>query len=152
MSDDNKYNDDDKNAKKGGDFRVPPRTWVVWIAIFGGIILLMLVKERWEPQADALTQYKFQQLVESNLIVSATINYSPQSPDLREIVGKYKKLDHDKEVVTMFRTKARLYPKLEKKLLSISVIEPREPNTMLWSVAVGILPFVVIALLIYFFF
>src|SRR5207302_10400608 len=91
MADDNRHNDDDKNAKKGGDFRVPPRTWIVWIAIFGGIILLMLVKERWEPQAETLTQFKFQQLVESNLIVKATISYSPQSPDLRDIGGTYKK-------------------------------------------------------------
>ena len=36
MSDDNKYNDEEKNPKKG-EFRVPPRTWIVWIAIFGGI-------------------------------------------------------------------------------------------------------------------
>ena len=89
MSDDNKYSDDDKNPKKSGEFRVPPRTWVVWIAIFGGIILLMLFKDRMEPPGDVLNQYKFQQLVESNQIVQATINYSPQSPDLREITGKY---------------------------------------------------------------
>ena len=31
---DEKYNDDDKPSKKGGEFRVPPRTWIVWIAIF----------------------------------------------------------------------------------------------------------------------
>ena len=43
MADDNKrYNDDDKNPRRNGEFRVPPRTWIVWIAIFGGIILLML--------------------------------------------------------------------------------------------------------------
>src|SRR5205823_5932496 len=93
MSDDNRHSDDEKNAKKGGDFRVPPRTWIVWIAIFGGIILLMLVKERWEPQAENVGQFQFQQLVESNQIVKATINYSPQSPDLREIVGQYRKGD-----------------------------------------------------------
>ena len=49
MAEDNKYNDDDKSSKKGGEFRVPPRTWIVWIAIFGGIILLMLAKERMTP-------------------------------------------------------------------------------------------------------
>jgi len=49
---DEKYNDDDKSSKKGGEFRVPPRTWIVWIAIFGGIILLMLAKERMTPQSE----------------------------------------------------------------------------------------------------
>ena len=77
MSDDNKYNNDE-NPKKGSEFRVPPRTWLVWIAIFGGIILLMLMKDRWDVQGDVVTQYRFQQLVDSNLIASATINYSPQ--------------------------------------------------------------------------
>ena len=155
MSDDNRHTEDEKNAKKGGDFRVPPRTWIVWIAIFGGIILLMLVKEKWEPQSENLGQYQFQQLVESNQIVKATINYSPQSPDLREVVGQYRKVDGG---VALFHAKVRLLPELEKKLLEAKttggsgVFEPKEPNTMLWSVAVGILPFVVIALLIYFFF
>ena len=27
MPDDNKYSDDGKNPKKGGEFRVPPRTY-----------------------------------------------------------------------------------------------------------------------------
>ena len=39
MSDDNKTSGNGKNPKKGGEFKVPPRTWVVWIAIFGGIVL-----------------------------------------------------------------------------------------------------------------
>src|SRR3954453_3301673 len=94
MSDDNKYNnDEDKNPKKGGEFRVPPRTWVVWIAIFGGIILLMLMKDRWESQGEALKQYQFYQLVESNLVAQATVNYSPQNPYLTEVTGRYYKTD-----------------------------------------------------------
>ena len=40
MPEDNRYNDEEKNSRKGGEFKVPPRTWIVWIAIFGGIILL----------------------------------------------------------------------------------------------------------------
>src|SRR5205809_2455896 len=97
MSDDNKYNnDDDRNPKQGGEFRVPPRTWIVWIAIFGGIILLMLMRERWDSQGENLPQWHFQQLVDSNLISQATVNYSPQNSLLTEIVGKhYVGLDKD---------------------------------------------------------
>src|SRR5437764_9426211 len=82
MSDENKYHDDEKTPKKGGEFRVPPRTWIVWIAIFGGIILLMLFRERMESQGEPLSQYQFFQKVDSNQIVKAVINYSPQSPYL----------------------------------------------------------------------
>src|SRR5213596_76330 len=97
MPEDNRLNDDDKSPKKGGEFRVPPRTWIVWIAIFGGIIMLMLVKERMDTPGETLSQFKFQQLVESNMIAQAIINYSPQSPFLTEINGKYFKNDKDKE-------------------------------------------------------
>ena len=42
MSDENKFNNDDKDSRKNGDFRVPPKTWIVWIVIFGGILALFL--------------------------------------------------------------------------------------------------------------
>jgi cell division protease FtsH len=90
--------------------------------------------------------------VESNQIVQATINYNPQSPDLREITGKYWKLDGERKVEVPFRAKARLLPDLEKKLLSLPQFEPREPNTMLFSFLLSVLPIIVIAALIWFFF
>jgi len=54
MSDDNKRNDDEKNPKKAGEFRVPPRTMVVWIAILGGIVLLMLFRDKMDTPAKPL--------------------------------------------------------------------------------------------------
>jgi cell division protease FtsH len=150
MADDNKYSDDDKNPKKG-EFRVPPRTWIVWIAIFGGIILLMLFKEKLDSPADPLSQFKFQQLVDSNLIAEASVNYNPQSP-LEEIVGKYYKIENDQRVAVPFRAKVKLTEKMEEKLYSMQQFSPREPNTMLMNVAVSVLPFIIIAVLIWFFF
>src|SRR5688572_19805653 len=95
MADDNKYNDDEKSSKKGGEFRVPPRTWIVWIAIFGGIILLMLAKEKMSPPNKPLSQYEFFLKVDSNLIARATVNYVAQSAYLREIKGTYFETDRD---------------------------------------------------------
>src|SRR5215475_397205 len=162
MSDDNKYNEDDKNAKKGGEFRVPPRTWVVWIAIFGGIILLMVMRDRWESPGELITQYKFQQLVESNQIAQATLNYNPQDIYLTEVVGKYYKTDSagtriqgkDGDQQEAFRAKVRLTNDLEKKILSgqYPQFEVKEPNTYLLSLIWGILPFAAIAAFIWFFF
>ena len=43
MSEENKNRDDDR-GKRGGDFRVPPRTWIIWIAILGSIPLLMIFR------------------------------------------------------------------------------------------------------------
>src|SRR5215831_2829591 len=124
MADENKYNDDEKNPKKGGEFRVPPRTWIVWIAIFGGIITLMLVKDKMDFQGASLKQYAFQQLVDSNLIAEATIRYSPQNVALTEEVGKYYKSDtaghrvpkNGEDEKVDCRPKVRLTPELEDQL------------------------------------
>src|SRR6187397_315161 len=138
MSEENRYNDDDKNSRKPGEFKVPPRTWVIWIAIFGGIIMLMLLKDRMETPGKVLLQYDFLQKVESNHIAEATINYSPQSPLLTEIIGKYYRTDSEgkhvktadgKDELVAFRTKARLTEKMEDKLYSLPQFDPHEPNT-----------------------
>lgn len=152
MSEDNRYNDGDKNPKKGGEFRVPPRTWVVWIAIFGGIVLLMLFKDKMDSPGETLSQHRFTQLMESNLIAKATINYSPQSSSLNEIRGTYYK-DAEHKVEMPFRAKVRLTPSMEDELYKqLPQAEPGEPNTMLLSVVWSVLPIVVIATLIWFFF
>jgi cell division protease FtsH len=151
MSDDNRNRDDDKTPKKGGEFRVPPRTMVVWIAILGGITLLMLFKDKMESPGDVIKQTKFMQLVESNQIISATINYNPQGSYLREITGKYWK-DNEHKVEGSFQAKVVLYPELEKELVKRPQFEPREPNTMLFSFMLSILPIIIIAALIWFFF
>ena len=152
MADDNKHSGDDKNPRKAGEFKVPPRTWVVWIAIFGVIVLLMLFKDRMEPPGELLSQPRFQQLVESNQIVQAIINYNPQSSDLREVTGKYRKTENDTKAELPFRARVRLLPDLENKLLKMPQVDVREPNTMLFSFMLSVLPIIVIAALIWFFF
>ncbi len=131
---------------------MPPRTWVVWIAIFAVIVVLMLFKDRMEPQGDTISQPVFQSLVESNRIVQATINYNPQNSDLREVTGKYSKTEGDRKIEVLFRARVRLLPDLEKRLLSMPNVDVREPNTMLFSFMLSVLPIIIIAALIWFFF
>src|SRR6267142_2517784 len=160
MPDDKKYNDDEKNPKRGGDFKVPPRTWIVWIAIFGGIIVLMLFKERMESPGEVLSQYQLFQKVDSNQIARATISYSPQSSFLQEITGKYYKTDsagnrikeNGRDVEVSFRSKARLTNEMENDLLHRENFEPKEANTMVFSFMLSVLPILLIAALIWFFF
>jgi cell division protease FtsH len=155
MSDDHKINDDEKTPKKGGEFRVPPRTWIVWIAIFGVIIVLMLFRDKMESQGKVLKPQEFMTKVDSNWIASATINYNPQSP-LQEITGKYYETDKDgnisKEAPVLFRTKIPLTDKMVERLLAMHSFDVREPNTMLLSVMWSVLPILLIAAFIWFFF
>src|SRR5512137_1956338 len=94
MADDNKHQDNDKNAKRGGEFRLQPRTWLVWVIIIGGIVLLVTMKDRLDVPRAPLSQYEFFQKVDSNLVASASINYGAQSA-LTEIVGSYYRTTAD---------------------------------------------------------
>src|SRR5437773_1815129 len=63
---------------------------------------------------------------------------------------KYNEGDKPREVP--FRTKARLTEQMENRLLALDRIEPREANTMLLSALWAILPILVVATLVWFFF
>ena len=76
----------DKQPQEG---RVPPRTWLLWLAILSLLPLLFFFKDRSEGRFRPLTHLQFVELVHSNQVVEATITYDPQSP-LREIVGTYQ--------------------------------------------------------------
>ena len=160
MGDDNRSNDNDKN-KKGGEFRVPPRTWIVWIAIIGGFITLVMLKDKMDTSSDTLTQGQFFSKVESNLIASATIHYGAQAGYLSEIVGTYYATDGNNEIIKdngrpkemHFRAKVRLTPEMENKLLPpIGKLEPVEPNPLLWGFGIQLMIFVAVAAFIWFFF
>ena len=152
-------NDDDKN-KKGGEFRVPPKTWIVWIAIFGGIISLMMLKEKLDSSGQPLKHFQFLQLVDSNLVASATINYGAQSGALTEIIGTCyvpgpdgtRVQDNGQDKVVPFRTKARLTPEIENRLLKLPQFEPHEPNPLWVGLGYQLLFFLGIGLFIWFFF
>jgi cell division protease FtsH len=149
MADENKFNDDDKGPKKAGEFRVPPRTWVIWMAIIGIIITLVLFKSKMESPSQVLKPNDFIAKVDSGMIHSGTINYSPQSP-LQEINGFYYKSEA-KDVTVAFHTKMPLTEKMVDKLI-LANFEVREPNQILLSVVWSVLPILVIAAFIWFFF
>ncbi len=161
MADDNRKNDDDKNPKRGGEFRMQPRTWVIWAVILGGIVLLATMRDRMgESPRTELSQFEFLQKVNSNLLANATINYGAQSSYLTEIVGNFyatdgtgsKILKDGKPVEIPFRTKARLTETIENKLLADSVIEPHETSALLYSLGMQLLFLGVIGLFLWFFF
>jgi ATP-dependent Zn protease len=142
----------EQNKNSGSkEFRVPLRTWVVWIAIFGGTMVLVMLRDKMGPPGELLNQPQFQELVDAGRIVRATISYDPQNPALNEITGLYRKDDSDKAGVP-FHLKVRLTARMEEKLLSSPQFQAHQPNTLLLSVVWSVLPFIIIAALIWFFF
>jgi cell division protease FtsH len=162
MSDDNKNRDEERGGKKNGEFRVPPRTYIIWIAILGAIPLLMVFKNTGPASADILSQTQFMQAFASNQIVqgTSTIAYDPQSL-LHEVRGKYYKTD--KAGIRLeaggktadpvpFVAKVRLTDSFEDRLLQSGLFETKAPNTVLLGLIYSLGPILVIGLLIWFFF
>ncbi len=138
-----------KSEKRNPELRVPPRTWIIWIAILGLTVLLWNLRGRVDTQIETLTHPEFVGLVENDQVVEGVITYNPQSEALREIKGKYRKSDSAEPVV--FQLKTRLLPELEEKLLASGKFQTIEPNTLLMNVLFSLLPFVLLALLVWFF-
>src|SRR5436309_11820807 len=136
MADDKRLRDDGPE-KGGGEFRVPPRTYILWIAILGAIPLLMVFKNRGPTQADLLNQIEFTKLVRSTNIISGKIIYDPQSSYLHDVEGKYKKVIGEGRFEQRdFRSRIRLTEKIENELLYPDtnpnlIFETKQPNTML---------------------
>ncbi|MDB6019963.1 MAG: ftsH [Pedosphaera sp.] len=154
MSDDNRNLDDDRQ-RKNGDFKMPSRNWVVWIALICGVLLIVLWHGQMDTQGEIVSQHQFVAMVDSNQIVKATVKFNPQSPYLTEIKGTYFKTEKDGKkaaVATAFKTKVHLTNKEVSQLLSRENFDAEEPNTMLMGVLWTVLPFLVVAAFIWFFF
>ena len=150
MSEENKNRDE---PKKPGDFRVPPKTYLLWIAILGAIPLLLMLRTPGAAPVDKLNQVQFTQIVESNLVIKGQINYDPQSIWIHEVQGEYKKpLGDEKFETRAFTARVRLTEKVENMLMDAKVFETRQPNTMLLGLLYSLGPILLIGLLVWFFF
>ena len=148
MADDKKHSNW-KNEKRNPELRVPPRTWIIWIAILGLTVLLWNLRGRVDTKFETLTYPEFVSLVEKEQVEEGVISYNPQSEALREITGKYRKPESSE--VIAFKIKTRLLPEIEEKLLTSGKFQTVEPNTLLQGILFSLLPFVLLALLVWFF-
>jgi cell division protease FtsH len=160
MADDNKFNDGGKNDKRNTEIKVPARGWILLMAIIGFIPLFMLLREKAETKYQPMSIAQFLEKVTNNQIISGTITYSPQSP-IQEITGKYKDVDRQgkpyydsasgKPVEHPFKIKIPLTEKRVDELLASGKFETAEPSTLLMSLFINLLPFFILALIVYFF-
>jgi len=139
-----------RNDRRNAEVRVPPRAWLLWLAILSLIPLLVFFRNNNESRYRVLNHLEFLNLVESNLVTEATIYYNPQSLR-REIIGKYIDPDSKSKGPVLFKIETRLSEQLEDQLLRTGRFKVAEPNTVLVQLFYGVLPFLVLALIVYFF-
>ena len=153
MADDKQPKEDNQKPKKGAEFNVPPRAWLLWLLIISGVMTLMFLKERMDVPQETMPQAVFMQKVMSNEIANATITLDPQSPYLREITGQYlKKSKAGKEEKIAFSTLVFLTDEKLQELSSNPNFKSIRPNAMLLGLIYSVLPILIIGVLIWFFF
>ncbi|MEN9572375.1 MAG: hypothetical protein RL514_230 [Verrucomicrobiota bacterium] len=159
MSDNQRSPDTGKNDQSE-DFKMGPRSWIIWLLLLSSIGILMFFKNQTEIKPEVLGYKKFIEKVEAKVIRNGRITYNPQTSDLREITGTYVELTPNgkpvmadgKEKETPFVIKIPVTDKLLEKLLESGVFVTKEPNTLFWSVVISLLPILMIGAFIYFVF
>ncbi|HEX7861096.1 MAG TPA: ATP-dependent zinc metalloprotease FtsH [Verrucomicrobiae bacterium] len=150
MSDENKEKNSGKD-RKTGEVKVPPRNWLIWTIILIAIPVVIFLRQRTESSYKIVQRQELEVLLagsKTNRIEGKIYYPPPQSSLLAEISGKYNDTNG---VPVQFRAKTRVSEKLEEQLLAAGFQEA-EPNTLLMSVFVTVLPILLVAFLIYFFF
>ncbi len=142
--------DSGRNERRNQDMRVQARNWVPWLLILSLIPLLVFFKNKTETTVKTLSHKEFLEAVSNERIVEGTIHYNPQSP-IREISGKIREGSAEAKQLVPFKVETRLTEKVEDELLNTGRFKVAEPNTMLVSLFYGILPFLLLFGVIYFF-
>ncbi len=156
--------DENKNLnegpKKNGDFRMPPRNWVVWILLFLCVVLAMIYHNGLPATGGTISQSRFKELVDSKLIDKADVKLNPQS-QTEDVSGTYYSLDKNGNretnpngsfVTVPFQANVFLTPERTQELLDQPQFKHAEPPALLINLIETMVPFLLIAFLVWFFF
>jgi hypothetical protein len=129
------------------------RGWLVWVFLAALVPVLFVISKHKAEASPVVTRQEFVELMKEDRIVRGAIHYNPQSSMLNEITGWYVETnaggpDEEKR----FRLKTRLTSTLEAQLLNSGKFEAAEPNNVLLSLIYTLMPILLVAFLIYFFF
>jgi cell division protease FtsH len=165
MPDLNRSTEPDKNSKGGGEMRLSPRTFLVWVAIIAIAVIVAFVRNGTETPVEEMASFPvLLNKLTNNLIVpgSGRIVYGLQSADIERVTGKYYTTqengkpvpEHDgKRVEVPFKLETHLTDKMSDALLlnsgEFKVVQNN--NVMLGLFLNTIFPFLLILGALYFF-
>ena len=163
MAEQNRPSDPDKNEKRGGEFPIPSRTILVWIGIIAIITVMMMVKRDSDSPVKEFDYYtQLQEKVDAGLIVpgSGKIGYSPQTPDIKKITGRYYEADKDgkprekdgKKTEVAFSLETAMTDSMTDDLMHTGSFKTVPVNNVFLNLFFGtLLPFLILIGILYFF-
>jgi cell division protease FtsH len=154
MADLNKANDPDKNDKRNGDLRIPPRTFLVWTGIIALAVVFFMMKQSDGTQVEEFSYWpQLENKLTNNLIVegSGKIIYGLQSPDIKRITGSYYDVKNGKKVEVPFRLETDFTDNIKGILINSGKFKIVPNNNVMVSVLVNLLPILLVLGIIYFF-
>lgn len=168
MSDEPSSKDPNTGASPGKEPRVPNRGWLVMIAILAFIPILMLIKENSAGAPVEMSVKTFNRLVsevqdgEPSRILSLTMKPRPGSGfEMYQIQGRFSPLEDEvpdplrypANEPAFFRLTTRVTGEQYDSLVGLNLIDDvRDPDTLWTSVLFNLVPFLILAFFIYFFF
>jgi cell division protease FtsH len=164
MPDPNRSTEPDKNEKRNGEMRLPPRAFLVWIGIIATVAIVAFARNTAETPPDELASFPdLLNKLTNNLIVPNTgrVISGQQSDYIQRITGKYYVKDHDgnyakdhdgKKTETSFKLETHLTEKMANELeYSGQFKSATNSNLMMNFFLNTIFPFLFIVGLLYFF-
>ncbi len=137
--------------KRPNEPRMPARTWILMILLSALVPLLVLASKARSNNAEEISHLRLLALARSGQVESARINYSSESP-LREVTGRYIKIEEGKTNLVPFIINTRLTPDTEDLLLNTGTFKGTASSNVWLSIFVQLVPFIILGLLIWFFF
>ncbi|HEX3719562.1 MAG TPA: ATP-dependent zinc metalloprotease FtsH [Verrucomicrobiae bacterium] len=155
MPDQKRPNEPDKNDKRNGELRLPPRTFLIWIGIIAVVSILMFIKSGAETPPEEMDSFgDLMAKLTNNLIVPGTgrIVYGLQSPDIKRIQGKYYATTNGKKAEVPFKLETPLTEKKTDLLIDTGQFKAVNNSNLMLSVFLNtFLPFFLILGALYFF-
>jgi cell division protease FtsH len=140
--------------KKGGDFKIPSKTLLMWAAIVVAIFAIATLNSHTEGKVRELSWTELSQKLANGLIADGKITFNPQSSFLRHITGTYYEAEKNghpiKDKPVPFVTDTFLTEKSSDLLLESGKFKAVEPSTLLVSLLYTVAPILLIFILIYF--
>lgn len=152
MADDNS-NFDRSRREPPSEPRLSPKTWIIWILVALLVPALIMVNKVQQRGLKTINYRQLMDLVDSNRIENAVISADPSGGTVKEIRGLYRETAvGGKETTQLFTLKDWIHPDDYRKLQWTGHFRTEAPNTLIWQLLYSLLPFLLIAGLVYFLF